>query len=229
MTKLKELADLVGGELLGDGDVAIARVAPIETAGAGDITFVANPKYLAHLAKTTASAAIVAPGVSGGNLPLIVCGNPYLAFAKVLTHLQAQKPASKGVLPGAQVAASAHLGDDVTVFPGCFVGEGVTIGRGTTLYPGVILYDGVSIGEDCILHGGAVVRESCQLGNRVILQPNAVIGSDGFGYAPDGAKYFKIPQVGNVILEDDVEIGAATCVDVRDLSPLPQMGPGGGG
>ena len=217
MTKLKELADLVGGELLGDGDVAIARVAPIEAAGAGDITFVANPKYLAHLAKTKASAAIVAPGVSGGSLPLIVCANPYLAFAKVLTRLQAQKPAPLGIMTGAQVAASAQLGEDVTVFPGCYVGENVTIGRGTTLYPGVILYAGVNIGEDCILHGGAVVRESCQLGNRVILQPNAVIGSDGFGYAPDGAKYFKIPQVGNVILEDDVEIGAATCVDRATL------------
>lgn len=218
MTKLKELADLVGGELLGDGEVAIARVAPIEAAGAGDITFVANPKYLTHLANTKASAAIVAPGVAAaGELPLIVCANPYLAFAKVLTRLQGQKPAPLGILPGAHIASTAQLADEVTVHPGCCVAEKVKIGKGSVLYPGVILYAGVEIGEDCILHGGVVVREGCRIGNRVVIQPNAVIGSDGFGYAPDGSRYFKIPQVGIVILEDDVEIGAATCVDRATL------------
>jgi len=217
LIKLKELAELIGGELHGDGEVEIRRVAPIDAAVAGDITFVANPKYLAHLANTKASAAIVAPGVSNDKLPLVVCRNPYLAFAKVLTKLQAQKPAPQGVLAGAHVSASARLGADVTIHPGCCVGDNVVVGQGTILYPGVVLYANVVVGEDCILHGGVVVRENCRLGNRVIIQPNAVIGSDGFGYAPDGSRYFKIPQVGNVILEDDVEIGAATCVDRATL------------
>ena len=118
-----------------------------------------------------------------------------------------------GVLAGATVADSAQIDQSVTIYPGCVVGERVRIGSGTTLYPGVVIYDDVQIGEKCILHANSVVRERCRLGDRVILQPGAIIGSDGFGFAPDGQSYYKIPQVGIVVLEDDVEIGAATCVD----------------
>jgi UDP-3-O-[3-hydroxymyristoyl] glucosamine N-acyltransferase len=116
-------------------------------------------------------------------------------------------------MPGAQVAASATVAEGVTVHPGCVVGENVTLGKGTILYPGVVLYDEAVVGEECTLHAGVVVREQCRIGNRVIIQPSAVIGSDGFGFAPDGARYFKIPQVGIVVVEDDVEIGASTCID----------------
>jgi UDP-3-O-[3-hydroxymyristoyl] glucosamine N-acyltransferase len=116
-------------------------------------------------------------------------------------------------MAGAWVDPSARLESEVTVYPGCVIGPGVTIGRGTLLYPGVVLYAGVSIGEECLIHAGVVVREGCRIGNRVILQPQAVIGSDGFGFAPDGSRYFKIPQVGIVEIEDDVEIGACCCID----------------
>lgn len=116
-------------------------------------------------------------------------------------------------MEGACVDSSAFFGEDVTVHPGCVVGKNVSIGRGTILHPGVVLYEGVHVGEDCILHAGVIVREECRLGNRVILQPSAVIGSDGYGFAPDGSRYFKIPQVGIVEIEDDVEIGACTCID----------------
>ncbi len=213
MANLKELAELVGGKVIGDERIEVHRVAPIGAAGAGDITFVASPKYLAALKATSASAVILFPGVEDPGLPAIICRNPYLAFAKVLTHLQVCRPEPKGVMPGARVAADAQLGEDVTIHPGCVVGERVQIGKGSILYPNVVVYDDVTIGADCTIHAGAVIREGCRLGDRVILQPSVIIGSDGFGFAPDGERYFKIPQVGIVDIEDDVEIGSATCVD----------------
>ena len=213
MAQLKELAEQVGGLVVGDDSLEITRVAPIDTAVAGEITFVANPKYLPKLAQTRASAAIVAPGVDAGGLSLLVCRNPYLAFAKILTLLQASRPAPLGILPGAQVAPTARIGEGVSLYPGCYVGDEVVVGAGTILHPGVVLYAGAQVGQDCLLHAGAVVREGCRLGDRVIVQPNAVIGSDGFGFAPDGPRYFKIPQVGTVVIEDDVEVGAGSCID----------------
>ncbi len=214
MAKLQTLAELVGGELQGDPDLNILRVAPIDQAEAGDITFVANPKYLAKLAACQASAVILAPGVEPPqNINLLVCANPYLAFAKILTYLQAPVREAKGVMIGASVAESADIDKLATVYPGCVVGERVKIGAGTTLYPGVVIYDDVTIGKDCLLHAKSVVREGCRLCDRVILQPAAVIGSDGFGFAPDGESYYKIPQVGIVILEDDVEVGSGSCID----------------
>jgi len=210
---LKELADLVGGTVVGDGDCRIERLATLETAGPGDITFVSNPKYLKALGECKASAVIVPPGVEVPGFSLIVCSNPYLAFAKVLTYLQVRRPDPQGVMPGAIVHPSAKIGSGVTVHPGCVVGEDVTIGKGTLLYPGVILYDRVTIGEDSLIHAGVVIREDCRLGDRVIVQPSAVIGCDGFGFAPDGSGYYKIPQVGIVVIEDDVEIGSGSTID----------------
>lgn len=214
MLRLRELAELVAGRVIGDPDVQIRKLAPIDQAGEGDITFLANPKYAPLLATTRAAAVIVAPDTDAPeHLNLLVSDNPYLSFAKVLTHLHMQRPAPRGVMPGAMIDASAQLGADVTIYPGCVVGANVRIGQGTILYPHVVLYDGVTIGEECTLHAGVVVREGCVLGRRVIVQPSAVIGSDGFGFAPDGERYFKIPQIGIVIVEDDVEIGACACID----------------
>ena len=213
MAKLQQLADLVGGEICGEADLEIHRVAPIDQAQAGDITFVANPKYLAKLKDCQASAVILAPGIDVPAQNLLVCANPYLAFAKILTFLQVLDRPVQGIMPGASVAESAVVDPSATVYPGCVVGDRVEIGAGTTLYPGVAVYADVTIGHDCILHANTVVREGCRLHDRVILQPAAVIGSDGFGFAPDGSAYFKIPQVGIVVLEDDVEIGANSCVD----------------
>lgn len=213
MAKLQQLADLVRGEVRGDSELDIFRVAPIDQAQEGDITFVANPKYLAQLKDCRASAVILAPGIEAPGMNLIICKNPYLAFAKILTCLQVPERPVKGLMSGAWVAESAVVDSLATVYPGCVVGEGVTIGAGTTLYPGVIIYDNVTIGSDCVLHAKSVVREDCRLGDRVILQPAVIIGSDGFGFAPDGTGYYKIPQVGIVVLEDDVEIGSNSCVD----------------
>ncbi len=213
MATLKELARLVGGEVVGDPALEITRLAPIDSAGPGEISFIANPKYLPLLKTTRAAAVVVSPGVEAAGPALIVCDSPYLAFAKILTLLHVKRPEPKGVMAGAFVDPGADLAEEVTVHPGCVVSAGVRIGRGTILHPGVVLYEGVVVGEECTLHARSVVREGCRLGNRVILQPGAVIGADGFGYAPDGEAYYKIPQVGIVVLEDDVEIGACACID----------------
>ena len=211
---LAELARLIGGKVVGDDSIVVSRLMPTNLAAAGDITFVSNAKYLPMLENSPVSAVIVHPGYGyDGRIPRIETDNPYLAFAKVQTFFSVRRPDCRGVAEQATVAETAQLGEEVTVSPGCYVGENVRIGRGTYLYPGVVLYDNVEVGEDCQLHAGAVVREECRLGNRVVLQPNAVIGGDGFGFAPDGEKYYKIPQVGIVVLEDDVEIGACTCID----------------
>jgi len=213
MLTLQELAELVGGHVQGDASVSIVRLSPIDSAQPGDITFVANPKYLAKIKDCQASAIIIAPGVDAPGVNLLVCRNPYLAFAKILTHLQGGAKPAAGVRPGAHVSASAEIDPGATLYPGCFVGERVKVGAGTVIHSGVVLYDDVSVGCDCLLHAQSVVREGCRLGDRVILQPASVIGSDGFGFAPDGAAYYKIPQVGIVVLEDDVEIGACSCID----------------
>ncbi len=217
MVTLAELAKLVQGEVRGDPTIQVARVAPIDRATEGDITFVANPKYLPRLKQCRASAVIVAPGVEVADRHVIVTANPYLAFAKALTYLHPGGKTSAGVKPGSQVAASAQIDVTATISSACVIGERVVVGAGSILHPGVCLYDDVVVGADCCLHAQSVVREGCQLGDRVILQPGAVIGSDGFGFAPDGSGYFKIPQVGIVVLEDDVEIGANSCVDRATL------------
>jgi UDP-3-O-[3-hydroxymyristoyl] glucosamine N-acyltransferase len=211
---LEELANLVDGTVLGDAAVSVSRVAPIDVAQDGDITFVTNPKYIKALETTAASAVIVSPALADRcSKPGLVCKNPYLAFAKILTFLSVEPPEVKGVMAGSHVSTTADIGADVTIYPGCYVGDNVKVGRGTTLYAGVVLYAEVEVGEECLLHAGTVVREKCRIANRVILQPKAVIGSDGFGFAPDGSRYFKIPQVGVVVLEDDVEIGASSTID----------------
>ncbi len=213
MAKLEQLATLVGGEIKGNSALNIERVAPIDIAQTGDITFIANPKYLPQLDKCKASAVIVGLGVEAPGRDLIICANPYLAFAKILTFLQPSKKTALGVMAGAIVADTAEVDATASLYPGCVVGDNATIGAGTTLYPGVVIYSGAKIGKDCLLHANSVVREGCCLEDRVILQPGAIIGSDGFGFAPDGASYYKIPQVGIVILEDDVEIGSNSCID----------------
>lgn len=213
MATLVYLADLIGGTVIGDPNAEVSALKPIDQAGPGDLTFLANPKYQPMLADCCATAVIVSPGVDAKGKNLLVSDNPYLAFAKVLTELRGSTYAHCGIHPSALVAETAKIGQNVSLYPGCVVGENVVIGDNTLLLPNVVIYDNVQIGRDCLLHAGCIVREECRLGDRVILQPGAVIGSDGFGFAPDGECYYKIPQVGIVVLEDDVEIGACCCLD----------------
>jgi UDP-3-O-[3-hydroxymyristoyl] glucosamine N-acyltransferase len=211
--KLRELAERLRCELRGDGEVEIGSVAGIEQAGPGDLTFLANPRYASHLVATRAAAVILAPGHEAP-VPSLVSDQPYLAFARAVALLRPPARPAPGVHPSAQVDPSAVLGAGVHVGALAVVGRGVRLGARSTLHPQVVLYEGVEVGEDCVLHAGVQVRERCRLGNRVVVQNGAVIGGDGFGFARDeGGRYQKFPQVGIVVIEDDVEIGALTAID----------------
>jgi UDP-3-O-[3-hydroxymyristoyl] glucosamine N-acyltransferase len=219
---LSELADYVHGKVVGDGQVVIDKVAPIDEAGSGAITFLANPRYQHFLVTCSASAIIVGPGVVRDETAqpgkgYLETSNPYLAFARILQLFHAPPPLNQRVSSLAYIEASATLGEGVTVFPHVFIGDQVKVGSRTVLYPGVFLGAGSEVGDDCVLHANVVIREGCRVGNRVILHPGVVVGSDGFGYAREGNTRVKIPQVGCVKIEDDVEIGANTTIDRATL------------
>lgn len=210
---LKDLARITGGEVEGDGNILIKGVSGIKEAADGQVTFLANPKYVKDLGSTKASAVIAAPGVPAGGLPVIRAANPYLAFAKAVWAFAPKKKAPAGVMDGAIVSPGATLGEGVTVYPNAFISEGVSIGNGTVVYPGVFVGEGSKVGDDCILYPNVVVREGITIGDRVIVHGGTVIGADGFGYATDGGRHYKIPQVGGVVIEDDVELGSNVSVD----------------
>lgn len=210
---LRDLAARLDCTLRGDGDVDVRRVAGIDESGPGDITFVANPRYAPRLLTTKASAVIVSPGQETP-LPSLLSPNPYLAFARAARLLSPPERPPAGIHPAAQVDPTARLAEGVHVGALAVVGPGVTVGPRTVVHPHVVLYPGVAVGSDCVLHSGVQVRERCRLGDRVVVQNGAVIGADGFGFARDEkGRYEKIPQVGIVVIEDDVEIGALTAVD----------------
>ena len=210
---LKELAGYLGGTVRGDETWRVDGLAPLESAGSAKITFLANPKYASKVADTGAGAVLMVPGGESYGRNVIEVANPYLAFAKLLTLFYVQPHPPLGVLPEACIGIGVSLGENITIYPGAIIGDNVTIGDGCVVYSGAVIYAGVSIGDDTIIHAIAVVRERCRIGQRCVIQPGAVIGSDGFGYAPDGSGYYPIPQIGIVVLENDVEIGANACID----------------
>lgn len=210
---LQELATYLGGTVRGDGTVTVTGLAPLEAAGPDKVTFLANPKYAAKVAETRAGAVLMAPGGESYGRNVIEVANPYLGFAKLLTLFYTRPHPPLGVLPEAVLGTNVTLGEGISVYPGAVIGNNVTIGDRVVIYPGAVVYDGAVIGDDSVIHANAVVRERCRLGKRCKLQPGAVVGSDGFGYAPDGSSYYPIPQIGIVVLEDDVEIGANATVD----------------
>jgi len=210
---LKELAEYLGGTVQGDEACRVNGLAPLESAAGDKITFLANPKYASKVAETGAGAVLMSPGGEAYGRNVIEVGNPYLAFAKLLTLFYVQPHAPRGVMPEACIGIGVLLGEDISIYPGAIVGDHVTLGDRCVIHSGAVIYAGVTIGDDTIVHANAVIRERCRIGNRCVIQPGAVIGSDGFGYAPDGSSYYPIPQIGIVVLEDDVEIGANTCID----------------
>jgi UDP-3-O-[3-hydroxymyristoyl] glucosamine N-acyltransferase len=210
---LKELADYLGGRVIGDATTRVRGLASLDDAVEGEITFLANPKYAPKVAITRATAVVLPPGADGHGKNVIEVKNPYLAFAKLLTLFHVGPFQAKGVMAGAFVGKGVLMGDEVSLYPGVYVADGVKLGNRVTLFPGVALYEGVELGDDVTLHANVAVRERCRIGNRVTIHAGTVIGSDGFGYAPDGAGWYKIPQVGIVVVEDDVEIGANAAID----------------
>lgn len=214
-TPVKSLASHLGATVEGDGSVVITGVAPLQAATQGDLTFLGNPRYAVHLATTRAAAVIVddkAQRPPSGSV-LVRVPKPYLAFARALQFLLKAEQHVPGVHPGAHVDGAAQVAPTATVMSGAYVGPGAQIGPRTVIYPNASVLANVRIGEACLIYPGAVVREHCVLGSRVILHNNVSIGADGFGFTRDGATHLKIPQVGNVVIGDDVEIGAGSCVD----------------
>lgn len=213
MFRLDELVARLGGELHGDGNIVIHRVATLEQAGEGCISFLANPKYASRLEATHAAAVILAPAAQDRSLlPRIVTPDPYVYFARVSQLLNPAIQPVAGITPGARVdsvlPASAHvgagssiganvvLGENVIIGPGCHIAQGVRIGSGTLLHANVTIYAGCTLGERCIVHSGVV------------------IGADGFGFARErDGSWVKIPQIGIVVIGDEVEIGANTTID----------------
>jgi len=210
---LDELAKEVGGIVSGDGTLRLSRVAPLDKAQAGDLTFLTNPRYAKAVPSSAASAVLCEKEVPGPGKAFLLSKNPYAALARVISLFHPAPIQKAGVQVGSFVDPTAQVDPTASIAPGAFVGAEAKVGARSILYPGATLGERAKVGKDCLLHPNAVVREDCVLGDRVILQPGAVVGSDGFGFAPEGGKYLKIPQVGNVVLEDDVELGANTCVD----------------
>ncbi len=198
----------------GDSGIEIHRVAKIESAGPGDLTFLANSRYAGALAATKASAVIAGMGTSGAPCAVIRSASPYLTFARAVQVLSPARPSEPGVHALASVAPDAVVDPSATVGPFAVISSGARIGARTIVHPHVVIGADAVIGSDCLLHAHVSIRERCVLGARVVVQNGAVIGSDGFGFAqrPDGS-HEKILQMAPVVIEDDVEIGANTTVD----------------
>jgi len=209
---LSEIAAALGAELRGEGGIEISGVAGLEHADAGQLTFLANPKYAPKVKGTRAAAIIAASPME--QLPTLLSKNPYLDFARALAlFYQAPRPAL-GIHPLAFIAETAEVGEGAAIGPFAYVGEGVKLGRRAVLHPHATIYQGAQIGDDFLAHSHAVVREFCVVGHRVILQNNVVIGGDGFGFAKDAeGRHHKIVQSGVTVIEDDVEIQSLTSID----------------
>ena len=213
--KLSDIAAALGARLENGSPLTeISGVSGIETAGPGQITFISNPKYAAAARTTKAAAVIVAEDFPAISAAILRSKNPYLDFARTLEMFHPVKRYAPAIHPTAVVAASATIGAGAHVGPYVVIGEDVEIGANAVLLAHVVIYPGVKIGENFLAHSHAVVREHCRVGNNVVLQNGVVLGGDGFGFAKDTmGRWHKIPQPQPVVIEDDVEIQANSCID----------------
>lgn len=210
---IQELADLVGGEVTGDGRMIVTGVADLQAAGPTDISFLQKSGQEALLAETRAGVVVVPPEAAT-DLPAIRVTNPTLAITLIHRKFLDKPFVAQGIHATALIGEGCRIAAQVSIGPQVVIGDQVIIGKGVTLESGVVIGEGVVLGDDVTLMAHVVVRWGCQIGNRVIVQSGAVIGSDGYGYVQDGhGRHIKRPHVGNVIIEDDVEIGAHCCVD----------------
>ena len=211
---LREISELVDGELLGDGNIEIHGVAGIKEARAGEITFVANPRYLSQITRTQASAIIIWKDVQYNGKPMIQVENPYWAWAKVVEAFATKKrKRGKGIHPTAIIGKNVEIGEDVWIQAYAFIGDNVQIGNGVVISPFVYIGDDARIGAQTFIYPTVTIREEVEIGERVIVHSGTVIGSDGFGFAQVSDRHHKVPQIGTVIIEDDVEIGANVAID----------------
>jgi UDP-3-O-[3-hydroxymyristoyl] glucosamine N-acyltransferase len=216
--KVSELARQLGLPVEGDGDVEVLRAAPIDGAGPGDLSFVYEPLWATKAAATKASALVLAPGIVATHVPVIRAPEARLAFFQAVGILHPRVRPPAGIHPTAVVSPTAKIGAGTSIGALVFIGDGVEIGTGCEIQPHVVIHRDARLGDDCLIHSRVSIREGCRLGSRVIIQDGAVIGGDGFGFAkrPDGRQH-KIPHNGIVVIEDDVEIQANTCIDRATL------------
>ena len=212
----KQIAAYVGGEIIGDENVTVCTFAKIEEGVKGALSFLANPKYASYIYDTQSSIVLV----NNDFVPerpiqatLIKTANAYESLAKLMALYESVKPKKTGISPMASVAATATIGENVYIGPFVSIGEKAIIGNNTIIEANTSVGDNATVGSDCILYNHVTIYHDCKVGNRCILHAGSVVGADGFGFAPGTNGYEKIPQIGIAILEDDVEIGANTCID----------------
>ena len=212
----KQIAAYVGGEIIGDENVTVCTFAKIEEGVKGALSFLANPKYASYIYDTQSSIVLV----NNDFIPerpieatLIKTANAYESLAKLMALYESVKPKKKGISPMASVATTATIGKNVYIGPFVSIGEKAVIGDNTIIEANASVGDNAAVGSDCILYNHVTIYHDCKVGNRCILHAGSVVGADGFGFAPGANGYEKIPQIGIAILEDDVEIGANTCID----------------
>ena len=210
---LADLARRLGAQVIGDAAGVVSGIAPLEVAGRGDLSFLANPRYLEQARRTSAAAVLVGPGVELAGKTMVVVADPYLALARALEIFHPVRRPVPGISPGAMIGSECSFGPGAAVLPGAIVGDGCRVGARSAIQSGAVLGARVQVGEDVTVHPNVTIYDGCVLGDRVIVHAGAVIGSDGFGFARESERYHKIPQVGNVVIEDDVEIGANVAVD----------------
>ena len=212
----KQIADLIQGKVEGNEQATVRTFAKIEEGVPGAISFLSNPKYTHYIYETKSSVVLVnedAVFEKPVSTTLIRVKNAYECVAKLLQFYESAKPRKTGIDPLASISPKATIGEDVYIGAFAVIGDGAVIGNGSQIYPHVVIGDGVTIGANCVLYANVTIYQGCKLGNNVTIHAGAVIGADGFGFAPNAEGYDKIPQIGIVVIEDDVEIGANTCVD----------------
>ena len=212
----KLIADYIGGKVEGDENASVNTFAKIEEGKPGAISCLSNPKYSQYLYETQSSIVLVNEDFKlerPVKATLIRVKNAYECVAKLLQLYATTLPKKKGIDPLASISPSASVADDCYVGPFAVIGDGAVIGEGTQIYPHTVIGDGVKVGKGCLFYPNVTIYQGCQIGNHVTIHAGTVIGSDGFGFAPNTGGYDKIPQIGIVTIEDDVEIGANTCID----------------
>jgi UDP-3-O-[3-hydroxymyristoyl] glucosamine N-acyltransferase len=212
----KQIADFIGGKVEGDANATVNTFAKIEEGTKGAISFLSNPKYTQYIYDTESSIVLINEDVvleKPVNTTLIRVKNAYECVAKLLQMYEASKPKRMGVDTLAFVSPKATIGENVYIGAFAYIGDGATIGNGTQIHPHAVIEDGAKIGEHCVIYPNVTVYHGCKLGNNVTIHAGSVIGADGFGFAPNAEGYDKIPQIGIVTIEDNVEIGANTCID----------------
>ena len=212
----KQIAELIQGRVEGDENATVNTFAKIEEGVPGAISFLSNPKYTHYIYETKSSVVLINEDVElekPVSATLIRGQNAYECVAKLLQFYESMKPAKKGIDPLASISQTATIGEDVFIGAFAVIGDGAVIGNGSQIHPHAVIGDGVTIGEKCQIFPHVAIYQGCKLGNNVTIHAGSVIGADGFGFAPNQEGYDKIPQIGIVVIEDNVEIGANTCVD----------------